>query len=114
MFRYPEGSLTYIVSFNLLLKLPPSHMSAVKFKIEVSGGKYHDRVGERIEAKVLQEFIAADMEILPQTIPKLDIVLNLAVVERRPGAGSQGIAGIKIMMKLFKADFPPFGPAHAV
>ena len=49
----PEGSLTNIVSLNLLFELSSSHVPAIKLKIEVSGGKYQNGVGERIEAKIL-------------------------------------------------------------
>lgn len=111
---YPVGPLTNIVRLNLVLELAPSHMSAVEFKIEISGAEHENRVGVRLDAQILDKFVAAIMKIFAQTISELNIVLHLAVVERRPGVGSQGVAGVKLMMEFFEADLSPLGPAHAV
>ena len=111
---YPVGPFTNIVGLNLVLKLPPSHMSAVEFKVEVSGAERKNRVGMRLDAQILDKFIAAIMKIFAQTISELNIVLDLAVIERRPGVGSQSVAGVKLMMEFFEADLSPLGPAHAV
>lgn len=110
----PVSPFTNIVGLNLVLELASSHMSAVEFKVEVSGAERKNRVSMGLDAQILDKFVAAIMKILAQTISELNIVLDLAVIERRPGIGSQGVAGVKLMMEFLEADLPPLGPAHAV
>jgi len=56
-------------------------MSAVEFKIEVSGAEPQNRVSVRLDAQILNKFIAAVMKIFAQTISELNIVFDLAVVK---------------------------------
>jgi hypothetical protein len=58
--------------------------------------------------------MAADKKILSQTISKLDVVLDMMMVNRRFGTQGKGVAGIKLMMEFLKADLSALGPAHAV
>lgn len=89
-------------------------MSAVEFKIEISGAERKNRVGVRLNAQIFDKFVAAIMKIFAETISEFYVVLDLAVVKGRPGVGSQGVAGVKLMMEFFEADLSPLGPAHAV
>jgi len=110
----PVSPFTNIVGLNLVLELASSHMSAVEFKVEISGAERKKRVSVRLDAQILDKFVAAIMKISAQTISEFNVVLHLAVVERRPGVGSQGVAGIELMMEFLEADLSPLGPAHAV
>lgn len=78
---YPVSPFTNIVGLNLVFELASSHMSAVEFKIEVSGAERKNRVGVRLDAQVFDKFIAAIMKIFAQTISEFDVVLHLAVVK---------------------------------
>lgn len=85
---YPVSPLTNIVGLDFVLKLSPSHMPAVEFKVEVSGAERKNRVGVRLDAQILNKFVAAIMKIFAQTISEFNVVLDLAVVKGRPGVGS--------------------------
>ena len=108
----PVGSFTYIVGLDLVGELLSSHMAAVKFEIEKSTAKNQDGVGACFEAQVFHESIAAGKQIFPQAVSESDVVLDMIVIQGGPGARSQGVTGIEIMVEFLKADFLALDAAH--
>ena len=111
---YPESPFTNIMGLNLVLELASSHMTAVEFKIEVFRIEGQHRVGVSLEGQEFHKPVPADKEIFTQTVPELNVVFDLPVIERCLGVGSQGIAGIEFMLELLKANILPLRPAHTI
>lgn len=78
---YPEGSFPPVVVPDFLSDLPPGHMPVVKLEIKRMGGKIKHRIGKGLERQILHEAVARMVEILPQAIAELYVMLGVLAVQ---------------------------------